>query len=55
MAKSKQKKSRNNYDSPWKMVIEKYFQLFVEYYFPKVRDAIDWSVAPEFLDTNCEA
>jgi hypothetical protein len=38
------------YDSPWKDVLEAYFQDFMQFFFPQIHDEIDWSRGYEFLD-----
>ncbi len=43
---------RRKYDSAWKEVIEKLFQQFLEFFFPALHDAIDFSKKIEFLDTG---
>ena len=40
----------NDYDSPWKDILEAYFREFVKFFFPVVHDGIDWSRKYEFLD-----
>jgi flagellar biosynthesis/type III secretory pathway protein FliH len=52
MVKTKQKNSRNNYYSHWKNIMEIYFADFMNYFFPKSSAAIDWTVVPEFLNTE---
>jgi hypothetical protein len=41
---------RDDYDNPWKKVIEKYFQEFMLFFFPEIHDDIDWEKGYEFLD-----
>ena len=41
-----------DYDSPWKDLIEAYFDRFMAFFFPAARDDIDWSKPPEFLNTE---
>ena len=53
----KQQKKRSNYDdydSPWKEIIEKYFPEFIEFYFPKAYKDIDWEKGYEFLDKELQ-
>jgi hypothetical protein len=38
------------YDSPWKDVLEAYFQDFMQFFFPDIHAEIDWSRGYEFLD-----
>lgn len=40
----------DNYDTPWKAAITSHFDEFMAFYFPAAHAAIDWSVAPSFLD-----
>jgi len=37
-------------DSPWKTLIEQYFEEFMAFFFPKVHATIDWTQGYEFLD-----
>jgi hypothetical protein len=37
-------------DSPWKEVLEAYFEAFLAFFFPGAHDEIDWSRAHVFLD-----
>jgi hypothetical protein len=41
---------RDDYDNPWKKVLEKYFQEFMLFFFPEIHDDIDWEKGYEFLD-----
>ncbi len=45
---------RDNYDSPWKEAIEKYFVQFMEFFFPEAYNEIDWSKGYEFLDKELQ-
>lgn len=38
------------FDSPWKEAVEKYFRAFMQFFFPRAHDAIDWTRRPVFLD-----
>lgn len=40
----------DDYDSPWKEVIEQYFEEFIAFFFPKAYQDIDWSEGHKFLD-----
>jgi hypothetical protein len=40
----------DDYDSPWKGLIEGYFTDFLAWFFPKVHAGIDWARGYEFLD-----
>ena len=50
--KKARKAKRRKYDSAWKEVIEKLFEDFLEYFFPALHAAIDFSKKIEFLDTE---
>ncbi len=39
-----------DYDSPWKEVLDLYFQAFIAFFFPRIHAAIDWSRGHEALD-----
>lgn len=41
---------RDSFDSPWKDIIELYFEAFVLFFFPDIHAEIDWSRGYEFLD-----
>lgn len=41
---------QTNYDSPWKMILERHFQQMVEFMLPEIAEDIDWSFKPQFLD-----
>jgi hypothetical protein len=43
---------RDDYDSPWKDIIEDYFEDFVCFFFPNIHAEIDWSRGYEFLSTT---
>lgn len=45
---------RTDYDSPWKEIIELYFEQFVAFFFPKAHIDIDWSRGYEFLDKELQ-
>lgn len=40
----------DDYDTPWKNALTRYFPEFMAFYFPAAHSQIDWSVAPVFLD-----
>ena len=44
------KRQYDDYDSPWKEVIEQYFQEFVAFFFPLAYNDIDWSKDHKFMD-----
>lgn len=44
----------DDYDSPWKDILERYFQAFMEFFFPQAHAEIDWSQGYESLDTELQ-
>jgi len=55
MAKPQKDPTRNaDYDSPWKEILERYFQEFLEFFFPVAYAGIDWSKPYEFLDKELQ-
>ncbi len=47
--------SVDQYDSPWKEVIERYFPEFMAFYFPDAYAEIDWAKEHVFLDQELRA
>lgn len=45
----------DDYDSPWKDAVERYFPEFMAFYFPAAYARIDWSAGHEFLDQELRA
>jgi hypothetical protein len=45
----------DDHDSPWKDALELYFPQALALLAPDLRAAIDWSVAPDFLDKELQA
>lgn len=45
----------NDFDTPWKDILECYFQLFMEFCFPDIAAQIDWSRQYELLDKELSA
>ena len=45
-------KIRADEDSPWKLLLRKYFREAIEFFFPTIAHLIDWTKAIEFLDTE---
>ncbi len=43
-------KSVTELDSPWKDIIERYFEEFMVFFFPDIHQAIDWNQPYQFLD-----
>ena len=52
--KNKSKPKHDDYDSPWKEVIEQYFQEFIAFFFPKAYRDIDWSKGYKFMDKELQ-
>ncbi len=44
----------DEYDSPWKVALERYFPEFMEFYFPVIFDDIDWTSGYDFLDKELQ-
>ena len=40
----------DEYDSPWKQLIEWYFEPFMHFFFPAAHAQIDWQHSVQFLD-----
>ena len=45
---------RDDYDSPWKDVLERGFPEFMAFYFPAAHGEIDWSRGYEVLDSELQ-
>jgi hypothetical protein len=45
----------DEYDSPWKEAVERYFPEFMAFYFPDAAKLIDWNQAYTFLDQELRA
>lgn len=41
---------KTDYDSPWKEILELYFEQFAAFYFPDMHSEIDWASGYQFLD-----
>lgn len=41
---------RDDYDSPWKDILQEYFREFLAFFFPQVESDVDWDKNYEFLD-----
>ena len=41
---------RDAYDTPWKDILESYFEDFMAFFFPRIHAEIDWSQGYTFLD-----
>jgi len=44
----------DDYDSPWKTILETYFEAFMRFFFPDAADDIDWSRPYQFLDKELQ-
>ena len=51
---SKNTKTNNDYDSPWKEALEVYFPQFMQLLFPNAYAEIDWTRGYEFLETELQ-
>jgi hypothetical protein len=45
---------QTEFDSPWKDILQLYFEDFIEFFFPQVHREIDWTQTPEFLDKELQ-
>ena len=45
---------RTDYDSPWKDILEAYFEEFMSFFFPVAHGEIDWRKDYEFLDKELQ-
>jgi hypothetical protein len=45
----------DDYDTPWKEVVTRYFPEFMAFYFSEASACIDWSRPHEFLDQELAA
>jgi hypothetical protein len=44
----------SDYDSPWKEALDRFFRLFVEFFFPEIAALIDWTIDHESLDPELQ-
>ncbi len=44
----------NDFDSPWKEILDAFFPEFVAFFFPRMNDLIDWQRGVEFLDKELQ-
>lgn len=42
------------FDSPWKQILEQYFEDFILFFFPQAHGDIEWSRDYEFLDKELQ-
>ena len=47
-------KTKDDFDSPWKQMLEWYFEEFIAFFFPKAYTQINWSRTIEFLDKELQ-
>jgi len=47
-------RGRGDQDSPWKEVLEHYFEAFLAFFFPDAHTAIDWAKGHVFLDKELQ-
>ncbi len=45
---------RDHYDSPWKEILEAYFEAFLAFFFPEAHAAVDWAAGHDFLDKELQ-
>lgn len=45
---------QTEFDSPWKQILQLYFEEFMLFFFPQAHEQIDWTKQPEFLDKELE-
>jgi hypothetical protein len=45
---------QTEFDSPWKDILQLYFEEFMLFFFPEAHAEIDWSRPPEFLDKELQ-
>ena len=45
---------QTEFDSPWKDILQLYFEEFMLFFFPKAHREIDWMQQPEFLDKELQ-
>ncbi|MGB0386188.1 MAG: hypothetical protein ACPGWR_15375 [Ardenticatenaceae bacterium] len=54
MTTEEEKRKQDQYDSPWKDVLNRYLPECLVFFFPEVAQQIDWSKGYEFLDKELE-
>ena len=45
---------QTEYDSPWKEILQLYFQDFLLFFFPQIHAEVDWTKEPVFLDKELQ-
>lgn len=51
---NRKKKPSTEYDSPWKDIIEHFFEDFMVFFFPAVSEQINWTLGHEFLNQELQ-
>jgi hypothetical protein len=54
MARRRRNPQTADWDSPWKEVLDRFFQLFLAFFFPEAHAAIDWARGYEMLDKELQ-
>jgi hypothetical protein len=54
VARRRTRRRTADYDSPWKEVLDRYFQAFLAFFFPQAHADIDWSRGYETLDKELQ-
>jgi len=54
MTTEEKKREQDQYDNPWKDILNRYLPECLLFFFPEVADQIDWSKGYEFLDKELE-
>ncbi|MBD2498877.1 hypothetical protein [Nostoc sp. FACHB-280] len=44
---------QTEYDSPWKQILQLYFQDFMLFFFPQAYEQIDWEQEPVLITVSC--
>jgi len=45
---------QTEFDSPWKDILQQYFEEFMLFFFPQAHASIDWTKPPVFLDKELQ-
>jgi len=45
---------QTEFDTPWKDILQRYFEEFILFFFPTAHEEIDWRRTPEFLDKELQ-
>lgn len=45
---------QTEFDTPWKDILQRYFEEFILFFFPTAHEEIDWTRTPEFLDKELQ-